>query len=70
MADFDSNNDSKSEEEAINGTGAHEEVHLLDPNNKAARKDKDDYKAGYNSEKPAYDAEKKSREEYQQQNPN
>jgi hypothetical protein len=61
MAKFndDSNNAYQSDNELINGVGAHEEVHLTDENIKhqAARD-------VYNTEKPAYEAEIKARNEW------
>jgi hypothetical protein len=61
MKQFDANpnNEYQSDEEQINGLGAHEEVHLQDDNIR-------NQKAGdiYNTEKPAFEAEKEAREEW------
>jgi len=70
MAEFESdpNNTYQSAEEQIHGVGAHEEVHLTDPANIKANKDKNLYNRAYNTEKPAFDAEIKARKEYKKEN--
>ena len=70
MAEFESdpNNDYQSPEEQIHGVGAHEEVHLTDPANIKANKDKNPYSRAYNTEKPAFEAEITARKEYRREN--
>lgn len=63
---FDTNNPYKDETEQLHGLGAHEETHLMDPDNIKFQKKKETYK----SEKQAFEAEKEARKEYQQENKN
>jgi transcription initiation factor TFIIIB Brf1 subunit/transcription initiation factor TFIIB len=66
MKQFDANpnNEYQSDEEQINGVGAHEEVHLTD-DNMEKQKIKDKYQKSYQTELPAYKAEIIAREEWQ-----
>ena len=43
-------------------------VHLTDPANIKANKDKNPYSRAYNTEKPAFEAEIKARKEYRREN--
>jgi hypothetical protein len=65
MKAFDFNHPYRSIEEQIHGIGAHEEVHLLNPQN-IKYQEKDDI---YNMEKQALEMEIKARKEYINENP-
>ena len=69
MAEFESdpNNAYGSVDEYIHGVGAHEEMHL-DPQNIKESQNEDRYKAAYDSEKPAFEAEIKARTDFKKEN--
>jgi RHS repeat-associated protein len=64
ISQMDKDKPFQSDEEMIHGVGAHEEVHLMQkPNYTPTPQDV------YDSEKPAFDTEKKAREDYINENP-